>query len=411
MNQLALSAFGLTLSLIVGVVSAGCQSQNASNQAATADKEVAVQSKKLAELSSGPCTVFIGTYTRAKSGSQGIYTATFDPKTGALSAPQLAAEAKDPSFVAISPDKKVLYSVAEVEDLDGQKGGGVLSFSIDGGGKLKQISQISSGGPGPCYVSVDATGRNVFAANYSGGSISRSVNVDGNGKLEGPMATINFDEPTGPNKARQDKNHAHMITADPTNSFVLATDLGSDLVHVYRLDPLKGIVPSDPPTTSLKAGAGPRHFAFHPGGKFVFVIAELDSTITSFAWNGTEGTLKAIDAVSTLPADFKGESTCAHIMVHPSGKYVYGSNRGHDSIACFSVDEKTGKLTSIGHTSTGGKTPRNFNIDPTGNYLIAANQNSNSLAVLKIDPATGKLSDTGKSVKVDAPVCVQFLTK
>jgi 6-phosphogluconolactonase len=304
MKHLSLQAFGIAFFLIVGVVAAGCQSQNASKQAATAEQRVAEQSKKFAERQSRPCTVFIGTYTRAKSGSQGIYTATFDPKTGDLSAPQLAAEAKDPSFLAISPDQKVLYSVAEVEDLDGQKGGGVLSFAIGDGAKLTKISQVSSGGAGPCYVSVDATGRNVFAANYSAGSISQSANADGKGKLQGPTKVIDFDAPTGPNKQRQDKSHAHMILADPANKFILATDLGTDLVNVFRLDPEKGLAPNDPPTASPHPGSGPRHFAFHPNGKFVFVISELASTITSFDWNGNECTLKGIDTVSTLPPDF-----------------------------------------------------------------------------------------------------------
>jgi 6-phosphogluconolactonase len=416
MNPLPVRASRLAITLLLGIFAGGCQSNGA--KPATSAKPVAkqtdapvMQAKAPAPAApAGPMTVYVGTYTHPKNGSKGIYKLWFDPKTGQLGTPEVAAETKNPSFLAISPDKKYVYAVGELAEVDGQKGGAVTSFAIGDNGKLTQVSQISSGGAGPCYVSVDATGRNVFAANYSGGSVSRSVSGDG-GKLTGPMAVIEFDAPTGPAKPRQDKSHAHMISADPKNEFVLATDLGTDLVMIYRLDVLKGLIPTDPPTASLKPGSGPRHFAFHPSGKLVFVINELSNTITSFGYDAMEGTLKELDTLSTLPADFKAQNTTAQVLVHPGGKYVYGSNRGHDSIAAFSLDEATGKLTPIGHTPSGGKQPRNFNIDPAGNYLIAANQGSDSLVVFKIDPATGKLTPTGQTVAVGAPVCVQFLAK
>jgi 6-phosphogluconolactonase len=246
----------------------------------------------------GPLTVYVGTYTNSKNNSKGIYRLTFDPQTGELASPRWRAETKNPSFLAISPDRKYVYAVGEVSELTGRRVGRSTRSRSSADGSLKHINHASSGGAGPCYVSVDATGRNIFAANYGGGSICRLVRGD-DGRLLGPMAVIEF-ECSGPNKSRQEKPHAHMIAPDPANAFVLATDLGTDQVMVYRLDPLKGLVPTDPPTASLKPGSGPRHFAFHPRGKFAFVINELSNTITSFTYDAVEGSLKEIDTVPTL---------------------------------------------------------------------------------------------------------------
>ncbi len=403
MTKINRREIGISLCCVVLALVTGCKSGGEKSSS----KKPAMKPAAEATVAPKGVTVYVGTYTNPKNGSKGIYKLSFDEKTGTLGKPEVAGETKNPSFLATSPDENYLYSVGEVDDVDGQKGGAVHSFSIEKDGTLKLISTVSSGGAGPCYVSIDASGRNVFVANYSGGSISRIVAGD-NGKLIGPMATIEF-EGSGPNKQRQEKPHAHMIAPDPGNNFVLATDLGTDKVMLYRLDLLKGLIPTDPPTVSLKPGSGPRHFAFSKDSKFVFVICELSNSITTFSYDAMECVLKEVGSVSAVPDDFKGSSTCAQIVVHPSGKYVYGSNRGSDTIGAYSIDEATGKLTLIGFVPSGGKQPRNFNIDPTGNYLIAAHQSGNSLVLFKIDQATGKLTDTGTKIEIPAPVCVLFV--
>ncbi len=396
-------ALGFAL-LMFSCLATACQAQANQPAAATGSAGAGAQ-----QPAPEPLTVYVGTYTNDKTQSKGIYKLSFDPATGALGKPEVAAEARNPSFLAISPDRKYLYAVGEMDDVDGTKAGAVSSFGIDAQtGTLSLISQAGSGGKGPCHVSVDATGRNVLVANYGGGTIARLVSGDG-GKLLGPMAVIEF-EGEGPSKPRQDKPHAHFISPDPANAFVMATDLGTDQIYIYQLDPLKGLVPNETPTANVKPGSGPRHLAFHPRGKFVYSINELSNTITAFAYDTVAGTLSEVQTITTLPEGETGPNTTAQIVVHPSGKYVYGSNRGHNSIVAYAVDEATGKLTLIGQTVTGGKTPRNFNIDPGGGYLIAANQNSGTLVVLKIDPATGALAPTGVTAEVPSPVCVTFLT-
>src|SRR5262249_7748111 len=246
-------------------------------------------------------------------------------------------------------------------------------------------------------------------ANYGGGSVE-VVPVDADGKLGEPTAFIQH-KGTGPNKSRQEGPHAHSINLDAANKFAFAAHLGLDKVLIYKYDAEKGTLePNDPPAGEVPPGGGPRHFAFHPNGKLAFVCDEMTSAVTPFAYDASKGALKQLETVSTLPkdAEAKGNST-AEVQVHPSGKAVYVSNRGHNSIAVFSVDPETGKLTLIQNESTQGKTPRNFGIDPTGAYLLAANQDSASVVVFKIDPATGKLTPTGKSVEVPSPVCVKFM--
>lgn len=353
-----------------------------------------------------PLTLYVGTYTNGES--KGIYRLVMDAGTGVLSQPALAAETKNPSFLAISPKGQYLYAVGEIDDFDGGKTGAVHAFAIDDqSGDLAPINHAESGGAGPCYVSVDDTGRNVLVANYGAGTVARLVAGDG-GKLIGPMAVIEF-EGSGPNEGRQEKPHAHFIRPDIANGFVMACDLGTDQVMIFRFDPIKGLIPTDPPAASVAPGAGPRHLAYHPSEKYVYVINELNNTITAFAYDAMEGVLTEIQTVPTLPPDFTENNSTAHILVHPSGKFVYGSNRGHDSIAIFQVDPSTGKLTPAGHTPTGGETPRNFAIDPSGRFLIAANQNSHSLVVFEIDQETGALTPTGATATVPSPVCIAFV--
>jgi 6-phosphogluconolactonase len=361
------------------------------------------------KASKGEYIAYIGTYTGKNS--KGIYAFRFDASTGKLTPLGLAAEATSPSFLAIHPNRKFLYAAIEVNDFKGQKTGAVGSFSIDlKTSKLKFLNQVSSRGTGPCHVSVDHTGKNVLVANYDGGSVAvMPVNADGS--LHEASA---FVQHTGSsvNKERQEAPHAHCIFNSPDNRFALAADLGLDEVVVYRFDPAAGsLTPNNPPFGKTPPGSGPRHFAFHPNGRFVYVINEIKCTLSTFSWDTARGALKELQTVSTLPDGYKvtNDDSTAELRVHPSGKFVYGSNRGHDSIAVFAVDPAKGTLTPVERVSTQGKTPRGFGIDPTGGYLIAGNQDSDSLVVFRIDPKTGRLTPTGQKLEAFAPVDVEFV--
>ncbi len=400
-------AFGILFSTFISFA-IGCQ--ETSKPADKKEPARTAAKPKEAAMPAATTTVYVGSYTNGKnSTSKGLYRLTFDSKTGKLGQPEVAAELKSPSYLAFSPDKKYLYTTGE-DTVAGSKTGTVCSLSLEADGTLKKISEAESGGITPCYISVDATGRNVFCANYTSGTFSRFVSDSESGRLQGPMAIIEL-EPRMNADGKQEKPKAHCIMADTANSFVLGTDLGTDKVMIYRLDPLKGLVPTDSPSASLKLKTGPRHFTFSKDGKFVYVIGEYGNTVTVFSYDNVEGILKEVQSITTLPADFAGKSFCAHVLVHPSGKFLYGSNRGHDSIVAFKVDQASGKLTLIGNTPTGGKWPRNFNIDPTGNFLIVANQNSDNMVVFKIDTETGALTATGQDVAIPAPACVQFLVR
>ncbi|MBC7852613.1 MAG: lactonase family protein [Pirellulaceae bacterium] len=354
----------------------------------------------------GRYRVYLGTYTGPKS--KGIQLYDFDAATGALTPAGLAAETANPSFLAISPDNKYLYAAGEVDDFGGKPSGAVVAFSVDAAtGKLTELNAQPSGGGGPCHVSVDAFGKNAFVANYGGGSVS-SYPVGDDGKIGEPASFVQHSDKESAGAKKQP--HGHWIGVDPSGKYALACDLGLDQVLIYRLDSATGkLSPNDPPAGQTPPGAGPRHAAFSADGKRLYVINELDSTLTVFDWDSSKGSLAEIQTVPTLPADYKepGNST-AEIFVHPSGKFVYGSNRGHDSIAAYAIDASTGKLTLVGHTPTGGKHPRNFAIDPTGQWIIAANMNSDTLFVFKIDADTGKLTQVGDSVAAPTPTCVVF---
>ncbi len=350
--------------------------------------------------------VYFGTYTGKDS--RGIYVATFDAETGKLGEPELAAEMVNPSFVAIHPSKKYLYAVGEIADFEGKKTGGVGAFAINGAtGKLTLLNQQSSEGTGPCHVVVDKAGKSVLVANYGGGSCA-SLPVDAEGKL-GKAASAIQHKGSSVDKARQEAPHAHSINLDPANKFAFCADLGLDKILIYKFDPAKStLTPNDPAAGVVSPGSGPRHFAFHPSGKFAYVCNEMLSTITAFAANPETGALTELHTLTTLPQPTPGNST-AEIVVHPSGKFVYVSNRGHDSLAMYAIEQATGRLTSLGNAPTGGKTPRNFNIDPTGKWVLAANQSSSTVTVHAIDQSSGKLTPTGQTVTVGAPVCVRFV--
>lgn len=355
-------------------------------------------------------SVFVGTYTGGRS--QGIYTLKLDLSTGVLSPVTVTQGIKNPSFLAIHPNGKLLYAVSEIADLDGKPTGGVTAFSIDPQTSgLTALNSQSSTGAGPCHVTVDRTGKTVLAANYGGGSVV-SFPVATDGKL-GPAASSIPHHGSSVNPRRQEAPHAHSINVDASNRFAVAADLGLDKILIYRLDAEQStLTPHEPPSGALPPGSGPRHFAFHPNGKFAYTNNELTSTVTLMDWNAGQGTLTARQTVSTLPADFPQErNSTAEVQVHPSGKFLYVSNRGHDSLAIFSIDPQTGELHPAGHESTGGKTPRNFGIDPTGTFVLAANQDSDSIQVFRVDLTSGQLMPVGGPVDVPRPVCIKFLAR
>jgi 6-phosphogluconolactonase len=355
----------------------------------------------------GKMCVFVGTYTDGKS--KGIYRFAFDPASGALSGGELVAETVNPSFLAVHPTRRFLYAVNEVGNFEGKPGGGVTAFALDPThGTLARLNSQPSGGGDPCHLVVDRAGRHVLVANYGGGNAS-VLPIGPDGRL-GPATAFVQHKGSSVNRQRQEAAHAHSINLDVANRYAVVADLGLDRVFVYRYDDQKGtLTPNDPPSVATAPGAGPRHFAFHPDGRFAYVINELGSTVVALGYDALKGSFKPLQTVSTLPAGWKGENGTAEVQVHPSGRFLYGSNRGHDSIAVFAVDQQSGKLTPAGIQSDGIKTPRNFGIDPTGSFLIVANQASDSLVVFRIDPKTGALRPTAHRVAVPVPVCLKFV--
>ena len=353
--------------------------------------------------------VYVGTYTGPKTKSQGIYVCRFDAATGKLSAPELAAETANPSFLAIHPSQKFLYAVGEMSTFNGKKSGAVSAFSIDPGtGKLTLLNQVPSGGVGPCHVSVDKTGQCVLVANYSSGSVA-AIPIQADGRL-GEPASVMQHVGSSVDPKRQKGPYAHSINLSPDNRFAFAADLGLDKVLIYRLDPDKAtLTPNDPPFASVKPGSGPRHFAFHPSAKFAYVINEMGNTVTAFEYDATRGALTPIQDITTIPAGYTAETYTSEVQVSPDGRFLYGSNRGHHSIAVFGIAQDTGLLTLVEIPPCGGEWPRNFGIDPTGAYMLVGNEHSHTIALFKIAPATGKLTPTGAVIPCPAPVCLKFL--
>ena len=353
--------------------------------------------------------VFVGTYTGAKS--KGIYLHRLNLESGALSEAQLVAETPSPSFLAIHPSQRFLYAANEVGTFNNKPSGAVTAFSIDPkSGQLTQLNQQASEGSGPCHLVVDRTGRNVLVANYGAGSVA-VLPTQLDGRLSPASAAIQH-KGSSANPQRQEAPHAHSINLDASNQFAVVADLGLDQVLVYKFEPVKGsLVPNSPAFTALKPGAGPRHFSFHPSGKFGYVINELHSSVTSFSYNANQGTLTELQTLSTIPGPVPPGNSTAEVQVHPSGKFLYGSNRGHNSIAIYQIDPAKGTLSHVGNESTRGKTPRNFGIDPSGKFLLAANQDSDSISVFAIHPSSGKLSPIGEPIPSPMPVCIKFLPR
>jgi 6-phosphogluconolactonase len=354
--------------------------------------------------------LYVGTYTDTTS--KGIYRFDFDCTTGKLSNKALAVESNSPSFLAIHPNQKFLYAANEAAEFGAKKTGAVSAFAIDAKtGDLTLINQQTSGGSAPCHLVVDKAGKNVLVANYGDGVVE-VVPIDANGKLGEPSSTHHH-AGKSINPGNQEGPHAHSVNLDAANRFAVVADLGVDKLYVYRFDGKRGTLTTNNPHAAFNTepGDGPRHFAFHPNGKNAYVINEIGMTVTALSYDAEFGTFKKVQSISTLPKDAKKEKnySTAEVVVHPSGKFLYGSNRGHDSIVAYTIDADTGKLTLIGHQDKGIKEPRNFNIDPTGAFMLVANQNADSIVVFRIDPKTGELKETGTTMEVGKPVCLKMI--
>ena len=357
--------------------------------------------------------VYVGTYTGEHS--KGIYL--FKLKTEDLEVPRnvslvplgLAAETKNPSFLEIDPERRLLFAVGETDQFEGRRTGAVSAFSIEPAtGKLRLLNQRSAMGTGPCHLVLDRTRRHVLVANYGSGSVA-VLPIGPDGRL-GEASDVVQHAGKSVNPNRQEGPHAHCVTMAPDNRFAFVCDLGLDKVMIYRFDAQHGkLTPHEPAFAALKPGAGPRHMAFGPDGRFAYVINELDSTITAFSYDADGGALAEVQSVSTLPPHFDGRNTTAEIAVHPSGRYLYGSNRGHDSIALFEIDREKGALAYVEDQATGGRTPRHFEFDRAGKLLIIANQDTNTLLICGIDGDNGRLQPSGVFVDAPRPVCVKFL--
>jgi 6-phosphogluconolactonase len=342
--------------------------------------------------------VYIGTYTRG--GSKGIYAYRFNPAAGKLTEVGVAAETPNPSFLWTTPDGKRLYAVGE-----GQQGT-ITAFSIDrASGKLTQINDQPTGGNGPCHLAADPSGKMMIVAHYGSGSVA-AFPLKADGSL-GERSELIQHTGSSVDTRRQQAPHAHSVNISKNGKYAVVADLGTDELIVYALDAAKGTLTRHS-AAKIKPGGGPRHFSFHPNYKLAYAVHEMGSAVSAFQWNENTGHLTEIQTLSTLPEDFKGNNSCAEILVHPNGKNVYASNRGHDSLAMYST-ASDGKLTFLGTVPTEGKTPRNFRIDPSGAWVLAANQDGGNLVLFSVDKSTGKLTSKGEQAKLPFPVCVKFV--
>ena len=353
--------------------------------------------------------VLVGTYT-ARDATQGVYFYRMDPESGDLRPAGSAAVGANPSFLAIHPTRRWVYAVNEISSTDGRPTGGVAALALDAAAPaLAVLGRRASGGAGPAYVSVDRSGRYALVANYGAGTAAAlPIGADGN---IGEATAVVRHAGSGPRADRQGAPHAHCILADPSNRFVLVTDLGIDRIMVYRFDDRAGtLTPAPTPFAATRPGAGPRHLAFHPSRPIVYVINELDMTLGAYRWDAQAGTLGEIATVPALAAPLApGENTGADIHLSPSGRHLYATIRGANLLVVFAVDERAGTLTPVQEIPTGGNWPRNFGLDPSGRFLYAANQRSNDIVAFRVDAASGRLTPTGHRVQLPSPVCVRFL--
>lgn len=349
--------------------------------------------------------VFVGTYTEHEgSQSKGIYVYRMDPSTGELKFEWEAKGILNPSYLEFHPYKHFLYAVNELGNFAGQEAGGVSALSIDpGSGELHLLNACSSQGKDPCYISIEQTGRFALVANYNGGNAAM-LPIQEDGQL-GPATDVVQHSGSSVDPKRQTDPFVHSIVPDPANRFAIAADLGADKLVIYEMDLENGKL-NKHAEVKVKPGSGPRHSIFHPNGKYLYLLNELNSTLIVYRYHAEAGSLEEIQTLSTVPEGFQGENLCADL--HISGRYLYASNRKHDSIVWYLIDEDTGRLSYEGEIPSGGKEPRGFTIDPTGRFLLAAHERSDNVVLFKVDPATGKLAGTGYEVKVSHPVCVKF---
>lgn len=360
----------------------------------------------LAETSHPTFFIYIGTYT--ESDSKGIYAYRFDPLTGETTPIGLVAESQNPSFLAVHPSARFLYAVNEVDHFESQKSGSVSAFSIDqSAGKLTLLNRVSSLGTGPAHLSLDRRGKYLLVANYGGGSVA-VFPIANDGRI-GKASSFVQHSGSSVNHDRQAAPHPHQILATKDNRFVLVPDLGTDEVVIYRFDSAEGaLTQSRSEFVKTQPGAGPRHLALHPNGRFAYLANEMQSTVLVFSYDANAGSLIDIQTVTTLPKDFTGQNSAAEILTDASGAFLYVSNRGHDSIAVFAINRNNGTLTPIQDLPSGGRTPRNIAIDPTGKWLFAANQDSHNIAIFRVDSRTGRLTPTTNVLHISAPACVTF---
>lgn len=370
--------------------------------------ETRAQSKP-ASAPAADTLVYVGTYTEGGSSSKGIYL--FRLQTQGLEVSQnvtlvplgLAAETVNPSFIEVDPKRRLLFAVNEIE------AGAVSAFSMAPDGKLTLINQRPSKGAGPCHLVFDREGRHLLVSNYNSGSVA-VIPVAPDGKL-GEATDVKQHSGKSVHPQRQTGPHAHCATFDPANQFAFVCDLGLDKIMVYKFDATQGkLTPAEPSFVALKPGAGPRHMVFRPDGKFAYVINELNSTITAFAYDAASGALKELETVSTLPGYYDGPNTAAEIGMHPSGKFLFASNRGNESVVLFTIDPDKGTLTWVEEQNTGGKTPRHFGIEPSAKHLVIANQGSDTLLASRIDKDNGRLKPSGVFAKCPSPACAVFLS-
>jgi 6-phosphogluconolactonase len=361
----------------------------------------------------GDSFVYVGTYTDTPAKGQGIYLYRYEAKTGHLTALGVAAQVPNPSFLATDPHNHFLYAVTERGSDPNVKGATsdqtVSSYSINSKtGALTFLNKVSSAGGMPCHLVVDSTDRMLFVADYgSGRVVSYALNSDG---TIGAQTGVGQDSGSSINPRRQEGPHVHSTVLSPDNRFLITPDLGTDQIKIYKIDPAKQtFAANDPPSVSVTPGYGPRHFAFGRGAKFAYAVCEMGSSVVVFSYDSENGSLQSIQTISSLPSDFTGQNNSAEIEVDKTGRYLYASNRGSDSIAVFAIDRQKGTLTKLQVASTLGKGPRNFKIDPAGKRIVAANQNSDSLTVLNVDPDTGQLTPASDTANVPAPVCVIFV--
>ena len=349
---------------------------------------------------------YVGTYT--DHGSKGIYAYRFDSATGASTSQGLAAESANPSFLAIAPSGKFLYAVNEISKFNGQPTGAVSAFAIQPKtANLTLLNQVSSRGAGPAHIALDRSGKYALVSNYDAGSVT-VFPLLADGSLGEATAFVQH-KGSSVNKERQEGPHAHAAVFSPDNRFVIVADLGLDQLLVYSFNAAAGTLASDPQIVRAVPGAGPRHLVFDAAGRHLYVVNEMQSTVVTYAYDAANGTLSELQIVSALPKGFARASEAAEIEIHSSGKFLFASNRGDDSIAVFAVNAKDGTLTPLEFVSTGGKTPRNFELDPTGAWLLVANQDSDDIVVFRVDPSTGHLTRSGPELHVPSPVCVRFV--